>query len=162
MEERKIVKMFLVVGVLALVLNVYSIFVIDGISGKMFTDFVVPMMCMDDNDTYYLSTPTDHEFCDKILDNSIDPDEMVNLCADNYAGDEYESCIQMVGFYEKRTEDCMTYTFSLGKNKTTSVVPAEVEISCSVLVDGSQAQKSPTGLLMQGLFPGIKDRMIKG
>lgn len=163
MEEKQMVKLFLVVGVLALVLNIYSIFVIDELQGKMFTDFIVPTLCMEENSTYYLSRPTGSKFCDNILDNSMDPDEMMNLCRDSYADDEnkYESCMQMVGFYEKRVEDCITYTFSLGKNQTMSVVPAEVEKCCSVLV-APQAQESPTGLLMQELFRGIKDRRIKG
>ena len=164
MEERQMVKLFLVIGIFALVLNIYSIFVIDGLSGKMFTDFVVPMLCMEKNSTYYLSTPTDSKFCDKILDNSMDTDEMMNLCQDSYAGDKskYESCMQMVRLYEKRVEDCMTYTFSLGKNKTISVAPAEVKKCCSVLVDGSKAQESPTGLLMQELFRGIASHKIIG
>ena len=152
------------VGVFALVLNVYSIFIIDGLQGKMFIDFIVPALCMEENDTYYLSRPTGSEFCDNILDNSMDPDEMMDLCRDSYMDDEskYESCIQMVEFYEKRVEDCMTYTFSFGKNKTISVVPAEAEGFCPVLVGASQAQESPTGLLMQELFRGIKDHRIKG
>jgi len=164
MEEKQMVKLFFVIGVFALLLNTYSISVIDGVQAKMFTDFVVPMMCMEENGTYYLSMPTNSEFCDDIFDNSVDSEEMIRLCLDIYADEEdkYESCMKMVGFYETRVEDCMSYTFSLGKNKTTSVLPTQVEMCCSVLVDESREQESPTGLLIQELFRGIKDRKIIG
>ncbi len=165
MDETNVVKLFLVIGVFALLLNVYSITLTDGFMVKMFTDFVVPMMCIEENGTYYLSMPTNSsDFCDNILDESVDSDEMVSLCADSYAQDEekYESCVQMVGFYDKRVDDCMSYMFSLGKNQTVSVLPEEVEGCCSVLVDAPPDLESPTGLLMQELFRGIKDHRIKG
>ncbi len=165
MEESQILKLFLVIGVFALLLNIYSISIIDGLSVKMFTDFVVPALCQQDNGTYYLSTPTDSEFCDKILDNSMDSEAMMSLCEESYAGqdEKYDSCMQLVDFYEMRVEDCVTYTFSLGRNKTVSVVPAEVEECCSVLADAHTVQESPTGLLvMQELFQGIKGHKTRG
>ena len=103
MDETNVVKLFLVIGVFALLLNVYSITLTEGFMVKMFTDFVVPMMCIEENGTYYLSMPTNSsDFCDNILDDNVDSEEMVSLCAESYAGDEEkcESCMRMVGFYD--------------------------------------------------------------
>ncbi len=163
MQESQIVKLSLVIGVVAVVLNVFSIFVIEGFSGKAFTDFLVPGLCAGENGTYYLSTPTSSEFCEELFDNAIDTDEMQTLCRRYYAGDEeYESCAGLALLYGKRIDDCMSNTFSLGRNKTTSVVPAEVEGYCSLLAAASAEGGSPTGLLMQAIFRDTAGRKTKG
>ncbi len=162
MQESQIVKLFLIVGIAAVVLNVFSIFVIDGFSGKAFTDFLVPGLCAEENGTYYLSTPTSSTFCKKLLDNAIDTDEMQTLCRCYYAdGERAESCARLALLYGKRIDDCMNNTFSLGRNKTTSAVQAEVEDCCSVLAGASPENESPTGLLMQAIFQDTAGRKTK-
>lgn len=163
MQESQIVKLFLIIGIAAVVLNVFSIFVIEGFSGKAFTDFLVPDLCAEENGTYYLSTPTSSTFCKELLDNAIDTDEMQTLCRRYYAdGERSESCAGLALLYGRRIDDCMSNTFSLGRNKTTSVVPAEVEECCSVLATASAEGGRPTGLLMQAIFQDITGRKTKG
>ncbi len=163
MQESQVIRIFLVIGAVAVVLNVFSIFVIDGFSGKAFTDFLVPGLCAEENGTYYLSTPTSSEFCGELFDNVIDTDEMQTLCRRYYAdGEKSESCVGLALLYGKRIDDCMGNTFSMGKNKTTSVVAADVEERCSVLAAASVEGGSPTGLLMQAIFQDITGRKTEG
>ncbi len=57
---------------------------------------------------------------------------------------------------------CRPLAFSLGRNKTTSVIQAEVEECCSVLAAAQAEKKSPTGLLMQAIFQDTIGRKTKG
>ncbi|MFH1126726.1 MAG: hypothetical protein V1718_01310 [archaeon] len=164
MEESQIIKLFVVIGVVAILLNVFSDSVIDSIEGKTFKDFTVQLLCYKQNATYFISTPVDNTFCKRIFDFNVDAEEISELCRIYYAGDEeLESCVELALLYDKRVEDCNGYISGDIMAGMTSVSSDEADEYCSVLVNmSSSSLDDPTGLSIREIFQDIADRRIKG
>lgn len=159
MDETGIVKLFVFIGIVAIILNIFSLDITQGLEGKMFRDFVVPSLCLKENSTFFLSTPTSDEFCKKIFENDIDVEMMKSLCVRHYNYDTgHKSCIGIASLYEKRIEECTTYILKRDE-RMTSVEDSDVEKFCNEIINMSLAG-SPTGSLIQEIFQDTVTRKI--
>lgn len=161
MGDSRIVGMFILIGLIAIGLNVYSIYIINSseLKEKSFTDYVVPMLCLDNNGTYLLATPTDSEFCTKLSDYDLNPDDLMSDCNRYYTDKmELRACLEIASIYGLRTEDCKKY--ALKGEAATSAGAWNIKTHCNVLISAA-TEDSPAGLLIREIFQDTITRRIR-
>lgn len=161
MGDSRIAGIFILIGLIAIGLNIYGIYIINSseVKEKSFTDFVVPMLCLDYNGTYLLAMPTDSEFCTKLSDYDMDPDDLTSDC-NRFYKDKYElgACIEIASIYGLRTEDCKNYA-NKGENRMSSGVE-NIKTHCKLLISAA-TDDTPAGLLIREIFQDTITRKIR-
>jgi hypothetical protein len=128
MEEKTLVKMLIIVGIVSLSVITVS----NTLLGKIilrFTSKLVPyIFCEQDyKGNYILAKPTSFDVCKKMDDikDLINP----NIC-EGFINEEKTACLGLMEIAKNRTSDCLTILFGTPK---TSVNPADVERYCKIL-----------------------------
>lgn len=161
MGDSRIAGMFILIGLIAIGLNIYGIYIVNSVEvkEKSFTDFVVPMLCLDYNGTYLLAMPTGSEFCTKLSDYDLDPDDLISDCKRFYNDkDELGACLEIASIYGLRTEDCKNYA-EKGEAET-SLGAENIKTHCELLISAA-TDDSPTGLLIREIFQDTITRKIR-
>ena len=161
MGDSRIAGLFIVIGLIAVGLNIYSIYIINSVEvkEKSFTDFVVPMLCLDYNGTYVLAMPTSSEFCTKLSDYDLNSDDLTSDCNRFYTDKpELGACLEIASIYGLRTVDCTNYADN-GEART-SPGAGSIKAQCDVLISAA-SEDSPTGLLIREIFQDTISRRIR-
>ncbi len=159
MGDSRIAGMFILIGFIAIGLNIYSIYLIESVKDKSFTDFVVPMLCLEYNGTYVLAMPTSSEFCTKLSDYDLNPDDLKSNCNRFYTDKtELGACLEIASIYGLRTEDCKNYA-QKGEART-SLGVENIKTHCKALISVA-TDDSPIGLLIREIFQDTITRKIR-
>jgi len=161
MGDSRIAGIFILIGLIAIGLNIYSVYIINSaeVKEKSFTDFVVPMLCLDYNGTYVLAAPTSDEFCNKLSDYDLNTNDLISDCNSFYKDTgELGACLEIASIYGLRTDDCDNYAIE-GEARTSSGVES-IKAHCEVLISAAP-EDSPTGLLIREIFQDTITRRIR-
>jgi hypothetical protein len=128
MEEKTLVKMLIIVGIVSLSVITVSNILLEKIILRFTSKLVPHIFCDQDyKGNYILAKPTSFDVCKKIDDikDLINP----NIC-EGFINEEKTACLGLMEIAKNRTSDCLTMLFGTPK---TSVNPADVERYCKIL-----------------------------
>jgi hypothetical protein len=128
MEEKTLVKVLIIIGIVSLSIIAVSGTLLGKIVLKLASKLVPHIFCeQDDKGDYILAKPTSYDVCKKMDDikGFINP----NIC-ESFENEEKTACLGLMEIAKNRTNDCLT--ISVGTPKT-SVSPGDVERYCKIL-----------------------------
>ena len=119
-------------------INAYSVFITKSTTDTLYMNFILPVACIEENSTYFLSQPTSVSFCEKMIvedESDFDEKDLINTCNELNNEEDKDICLLMSEFYIKRINDCSDYMLSLdySKTKESSVSNEELKIVCDKL-----------------------------
>lgn len=137
MDEKKLIRLLIFLGVFSLVAIVISQYITTKIILGITRDLgplVVPLIfCQKTEDgSYFLASPANLKFCDKINDIK-DLDKIDCKLFYERGTKEYRACQELVNVFEKRKSDCVNFLFL---NISTSATNTDIDKQCSVLAEG--------------------------
>ncbi|RLG14640.1 MAG: hypothetical protein DRN66_01470 [Candidatus Nanohalarchaeota archaeon] len=134
MDEKKTIKLLLILAICGIAINAYSVFVQAGMMPIVFMNYILPAGCIEQNSTYFLSQPTDASFCRRIMDmdSNFNKVDLKDTCNEMNSEEDKELCILMSDFYSKRVDDCSDYivAFNYSGGKESSVSDDEMKKVC--------------------------------
>jgi hypothetical protein len=128
MEEKKLVMLLVIVGIISFSAMAVSNLLFSNILMKFSSSLIPFALCQKDENGNYLLSDPNLTFCgqsnnmEKITDNPT-------IC-DGYSGDKRNACNKLIEIAKKRESDCLAQAF--GKNQT-SVNSIEVKQNCDLL-----------------------------
>lgn len=106
MEEKKLVRLLVIVGALSLAGIAFSYFQLYSSMGRFFSSFIPYTFCSQDLEgSFVLTKPTSSEVCSVV--SNIATMKQYNVCG-NYVGAKADACLGLLDMAEQRHEDCLS------------------------------------------------------
>ena len=124
MKEKNTIHLLLILAIIGLIISAYSVFIQASTTPVLYKKYLLPIACIEQNNTYFLAQPTNPDFCDSLR--NLDKNDLKKECNTLY-GEDKSMCLSITDFYSRRTDDCLYPTDNILKS---SVSKKEMESVC--------------------------------